>query len=457
MQRFGIGRGGNLGLVEAEDLGFGGHAQLPDRLEEERQPVARDEAERDHHQRTDQLAEEGGVDGALACQRRIALRRDADDDHAPEAEIHVHGNRADRVVDFQPLDEGRDEGHGRRTGKADHEGHRRIPQIKPRGAGDDPAQRARHHPERIAGNHPGTDDAAGHAHQRVEGHPRKGHRRAVDRVERRGRPRPGLARDDHAAHQEAPEAGDDQHQPDQRHRHRVTGDRVRAAVRVELADPRPEVDDHAQREGAGDQVHDTGGAEVMIAELGDQPAIRMPAPGGGEDPDETAQHRRQNDEAGQTDTLDQRAREDRGGGRGEHHEGAPEHAVRAVIKVRPHEFRPGRCDRICVVETGDPGRTGGQVDPRRKGPVDPPADEVEERHDHREGEDVLDAGRQRVLRARGAHLIGEEPDMDQHHERDRQKVEGLGEGGAGGGGLRLQFGDCRRQCCKVLFHVQTPC
>ncbi len=199
-------------------------------------------------------------------------------------------HRAHRVIDPQLFDISRNQRHDDASDHRDDEGHRRPVKVQPRRDRDDPAQRTRHHPERVMGHHPGRNRASGKAHQDVEGHRRQRDRRAVDRMEDARAPAPRLTREDHAAHQEPPEARDDKHQPDQRRRHRMPGDGVGGAVRIELADPRAKVDQDPQSKEPRNRMDHARGAEVMVAQCRDQPAIRMPTPGRTQDPDEATQH-----------------------------------------------------------------------------------------------------------------------------------------------------------------------
>ena len=83
---------------------------------------------------------------------------------------------------------------------------------------------------------------------------------------------------------EAPEAGVDQEQTD-RYQPRIVGrDIARRPVRPEFADARTENDQKGKGRAAGDGVHDAGGIGIMIAPQLHHPALRMPAPGGVEDP-----------------------------------------------------------------------------------------------------------------------------------------------------------------------------
>ena len=92
---------------------------------------------------------------------------------------------------------------------------------------------------------------------------------------------------------------------------------------------------------------------------------------------------------------------------------AAEDAGGVVRQVRTHGGGPGQGVRACV-RYGEAGR---------EGVVDEPADEIEERHEEGEGDEVLDAGRQGVLGARRAHLVGEEACVDRDHERGAPPVE----------------------------------
>ena len=86
----------------------------------------------------------------------------------------------------------------------------------------------------------------------------------------------------------------------------VRQERARPSVPRVLADARPELEEHAERERAGDAVHDARGDRVVEAELGDEPAAGAPAPGGVEDPDDGAEDDREQEVGREPDALDQR-------------------------------------------------------------------------------------------------------------------------------------------------------
>ncbi len=80
-------------------------------------------------------------------------------------------------------------------------------------------------------------------------------------------------------------------------------DGIGAAVRIELADPWAEIDQHTKGEKARNHVDNTGAAEVVIALIRDQPARSGPAPGSPDNPGERAEHDGENDEAHDLDAL----------------------------------------------------------------------------------------------------------------------------------------------------------
>jgi hypothetical protein len=71
----------------------------------------------------------------------------------------------------------------------------------------------------------------------------------------------------------------------------------------EPSEARPKVDKHAKGEEAGDDVDDAGAAGVMIAPILQQPALRMPAPGRGENPRERSEDDGEDDKGGDADAL----------------------------------------------------------------------------------------------------------------------------------------------------------
>ena len=93
-----------------------------------------------------------------------------------------------------------------------------------------------------------------------------------------------------------------------------------SALPVVLADARPEIQEHAERERAGDAVHDERGDRVVEAEPRRQPAARAPAPGGVQDPDGRAEQHGEDRYADSAHALDQRAGHDRAGRPGEEQE-----------------------------------------------------------------------------------------------------------------------------------------
>ena len=145
----------------------------------------------------------------------------------------------------------------------------------------------------------------------------------------------------------------------------------------------------------------------MVAPLGDHPAVRVPAPGGGQDPHHRAEKHGEDDERREPDALDHRAGHDGRGGTGEQGERPPEHARRVVREIRPHRRAPWHR-----------GRAGLEVrdETRRHRQVDPPPEHPERRNHEGEGENVLGAGRKRVLHSRGAHFVHHESRVNQDHD-----------------------------------------
>ena len=127
-------------------------------------------------------------------------------------------------------------------------------------------------------------------HENVESKCREVCWRAVDGSEVVAEPRPAFAREDGTSHQEAPEADDNQHQARDGKRHVVTTNMVGGAVSVELANARAEVDQNTQSKETGNGVNHTRSTKVMVAEVGDEPAVGVPAPSGGNNPRNSAQN-----------------------------------------------------------------------------------------------------------------------------------------------------------------------
>ena len=186
-----------------------------------------------------------------------------------------------------------------------------------------------------------------------------------------------------------------------------------------------------------------------------QPAIRVPAPGRRERPAEAAEDDGEDHEAHGLDPFDHGAGHDRGGGSGKEREGAPEDAVDLVFGVGAHvgcRLSPRKGDGVGIARAGDPVGPFGEREARGETPVDPPAEEIEGRYDEREGEDVLDPRRQRVLGARCPHFIGKEACVDDDHEGDGEVIVRLREHGVGHVPLRLHRGHLGRKFRELFFH-----
>ena len=199
-----------------------------------------------------------------------------------------------------------------------------------------------------------------------------------------------------------------------------------SALDVVLPDAWPEVDQHAEREDAGDTVHDARGDRVVEAEARRQPAACAPAPGRVEDPDERAEEDGEDQVGGEADPLDQGAGHDRPRRPGEEEEGEEEDAADVVLEVRPARRAPRRGQ---AAEAGE--RVGARMTALRPAllhaAVDVPAEVVEGRRHDGDREDVLHRRRHHVLASCRACLVGHEAGMDQPHHDDGPEVERLGE------------------------------
>ena len=200
--------------------------------------------------------------------------------------------------------------------------------------------------------------------------------------------------------------------------------RVEPLLRV-LAYPRPQMEEHPERERSRDAVDDAGRDRVVEAEAQRQPAARAPAPGRIQDPHDRTEQRRQDQVGRQPHALDERAGHDRRGRPAEQQERQEEDQVDVVREVRAHGVAPW-----------DPGlaRDGGEVTAvgadRQTGlvaVVDPPAEVVEGRRHDGDREDVLHRRRHDVLAAGDATLVRHEAGVDQPHQDDGPEVELLAE------------------------------
>ena len=271
---------------------------------------------------------------------------------------------------------------------------------------------------------PSAREPSGEAHGDRERDGAESRRIQVD-VEPAGEDR-GL--DHQAGRVEAVEPGEDQHQAHEGHVRVVRSEGPGAALHVELADPRPEVEEHAQSERARDAVDDERGDRVVEAELRDEPAAGAPAPGRVRDPDRRAEQDGQEQVGGEPDALDEGAGHDRAGRPGEEQEGEEEDGADVILEVRPHRRRPGR-GRAAEAREG----LGARVAVQRVRPdggeagleaaVDVPAEVVEGRCHDGDREDVLHRRRHDVLASRGARLVGHEAGVDQPHDHDGEEVE----------------------------------
>ncbi|AFP40971.1 hypothetical protein MSMEI_4517 [Mycolicibacterium smegmatis MC2 155] len=401
----GVRGGGNLGEVQALLLDFLRDAQQPNLLESQRNDVRRDEAQSGEHRGADRLAPQR--DGRVATGVRVAVQEDAGHQQRVQADAAVHGNRTNHVVDLELLQQPADERSDRTGTERDDEGQRRVVQIHARGDADDTAQTTRDGPERFTlGCQVGADDATAQAHQGVECERAHGRRARVDG-------RQAVARVDDAAHQEAEEAREDEHQAQHGQRQVVRTDGHRGAVGQEASDTRTEVDQNAEGREARDHVDAARGTHVMEAQLGQHPAGAVPAPRGADYPGHRTDEHCENEESAGADAFEHRAGHDRPGGRGEQRERAPEDAAGRVLDVGPHVVAPRERSLGCLVELDEPA--GHRV-------VEEPADEVEGRDDGGQGQQVLHRGGKHVLRPGCADLVGEEPRVDEEHQRDGHPV-----------------------------------
>ena len=76
----------------------------------------------------------------------------------------MHGDSANRIIYPHPLKNIRARLQNNTCGKGDDKGQTREIDIQARGHRNNTGQRARHHPERIFGVNPSTNNPAGNAH-----------------------------------------------------------------------------------------------------------------------------------------------------------------------------------------------------------------------------------------------------------------------------------------------------
>ena len=219
----------------------------------------------------------------------------------------------------------------------------------------------------------------------------------------------------------------------------------------------PEVEEHAEREGARHAVHDAGRDRVMEPEAQRHPAAGAPAPGGVEDPDDRAEDGTARTRyADSRDALEDRARHDRRGRPREKQEREEEDQVDVVGQVRAEGVAPR--DAALAGGGGEVARVRADRQTGLVAVVDPPAEVVERRRHDGDREDVLHRRGHRVLLARDAGLVRHEARVDQPHEYDREEVELLAEDCAVerqalGARRVLQFGDLRNHQCDHASSV----
>ena len=221
-------------------------------------------------------------------------------------------------------------------------------------------------------------------------------------------------------------------------------------------DPRPEVEEHPERESARDAVDDARGDRVVEAEAHRQPAARAPAPRRVEDPDGRAEDRREHEVGREPRPLDDRAGHDRGRRPAEEQERQEEDQVDVVREVRTERVAPG--DAALAGGGGEVGAVRADRQPGLVAVVDPPAEVVERRRHHGDREDVLHRRRHHVLAPRDAGLIGHEARMDQPHQDDGEEVELLREDRAVAGELlgTRRFCRLREDRCQHCAPPRSP-
>ncbi len=261
-----------------------GHAQDVELLQRPGGDVARQEPERHERDDADHLAADRRLDVVEAG--GIARGEDAHPDDAQEPRHPVHGHRPDGIVDAEaPLDQPAGVVGEHRGEHGQQEADRRRVDVGAGGHADDAGQAAAHRPERVAA----TDEVAAHeaareAHRDDRGDRSQRRRAQVDVGPTRERGR----RDHQARAVEGVEAGEDQHQPQQRDVQVVRLEDPHRAGSGVAPYPRAEVEEDPQREGAGHAVHHRRGDRVVEAEAQRHPAAGAPAPSGVEDPHDRA-------------------------------------------------------------------------------------------------------------------------------------------------------------------------
>ncbi len=202
-------------------------------------------------------------------------------------------------------------------------------------------------------------------------------------------------------------------------------ERPRQAVAGVAPDPRPDVEEHPERERPRDAVHHARRDRVVEAEAERQPAAGAPAPGGVEDPHDGAE------QAGENEVRLIRARSMIAPDRIEAvvHEKRrnARKKIRLMLFVRfgpdasLHGMPPWHATRGEVAAVRADRQTGLVA------VVDPPPEVVEGRRHDRDREDVLHRRRHHVLAARDAGLVRHEARVDQPHQDDGEEVELLAE------------------------------
>src|SRR5215208_1001523 len=400
-----------LADVEAGRLGLLLDADPPEALHRPEARERRAEGEGADRGEPEQLhpdlVQRAGVDEtALAGVERRSQRWDCEEpgrDRAPDAGDAVDRDRADRIVDPDPLDRKHADDRNHARDEADH--NRGPGRDEPACGGDGHERRedaVQHHRDvRLAQHEPGRDRAADRAGRGREVRRQRDVREEADAVagddaERRAgvEPEPAEPEDDRPQHG----VGDV-----------VAGDRVPAAA-LKLADPRAQ-EQRARQCGKRALVVDHGRAgEVLHPEPEEPAAAPDPVRGDGVDQGErgsedevdpelrTLGHRAPDDrqrDAGEDD-LEQVAGRARDG----REEGVRRLADREQRVHRGHEAA-GADDRVAVAER----------DSEADRPVDQRAD-AEDQH-------VLARDVRGVLHPRQARLEEGEAGLHEHHEHGR--------------------------------------
>jgi hypothetical protein len=309
----------------------------------------------------------------------------------------VHADRADRVVDPDPVDEDDRDDHQQPGEGADDDGHQARHRVRAGGDADQPGEHAVGDHRDVPRAGPQADEQPGGGAAGATGQ-RRGHDHDPDRL--------GVELEDRAAVEAEP--AEEQQQGAERHeRDRVAGDRPRlAGAGVELADPGPEDGGGHERRDAAGHVHDGGAGEVLEAELGDPAAT--PGPRADHRVDQGGHHGRDDDVGTELHPLGDGAGHDRRRGGGEHR-------------------LEGEVDLQRVAGLGHVVRGGGEEEavgaeqPRGLGAVhQAPPDRVVGQHPDRDGHEVLADDVRDVLAAGQPGLEHREAGVHDEHQHGRE-------------------------------------